>query len=145
MTTRQVTEADFRLPEFRDAKPEDYEFCPDGTIARKDRWITAVNSIRHLVGIDSRSYEICDVVNKVRKLAQIEEDWTDLAALDPEDAEYPGNDMLCDIRINDGSVLFNARFYVAEKHWKWQGLKFDGLVTSWRVPLAVSFKNLPAF
>ena len=36
--TRMVTEEDFRMPEFRGAKVEDYEFRKDGKIVRKDRW-----------------------------------------------------------------------------------------------------------
>ena len=36
--TREVTEADFRMPEFKDAEPKDYEFRADGKIVRKDRW-----------------------------------------------------------------------------------------------------------
>jgi len=32
---REVTEADFRIPEFRDAKPEDYEINTSGDIVRK--------------------------------------------------------------------------------------------------------------
>lgn len=40
---RQVAELDFRLPEFRDAKVEDYEFREDGKLVRKDRWESAVH------------------------------------------------------------------------------------------------------
>ena len=53
---RTVTEQDFRMPEFRDAKPEDYEFRRDGKIVRKDRWERAVQSLRFLVGIDRREF-----------------------------------------------------------------------------------------
>ena len=35
--TRTVTEEDFRMPEFRGAKVEDYKFRKDGKIVRKDR------------------------------------------------------------------------------------------------------------
>lgn len=38
MCGRQVTERDFRMPEFRNADPNDYEFRDDGVLVRKDRW-----------------------------------------------------------------------------------------------------------
>ena len=70
MSERKVTERDFRMPEFIDADPEDYEFRADGKIVRKDRWMRAVNSIRHLVGVDGREYEIDDVIAAVEKLVE---------------------------------------------------------------------------
>lgn len=53
-TNRQVTEADFRMPQFRDAKPEDYEFRADGYLVRKDRWEKACRDIAALMGYSSR-------------------------------------------------------------------------------------------
>lgn len=67
---RTVTELDFRMPEYKDAKPEDYEFRNDGKLVRKDRWKTGINKIRHRVGIGIREdWEIKDVILKVEKLA----------------------------------------------------------------------------
>lgn len=61
---REVTERDFRAPEFQDAKVEDYEFRADGKLVRKDRWEMAVHRIRELVGMGShREFEISEVVN----------------------------------------------------------------------------------
>ncbi|MEG0969430.1 MAG: hypothetical protein RSG92_29145, partial [Pseudomonas sp.] len=54
----KVTERDFRMPEFRDAKPEDYEFRGDGKIVRKDRWETGIYSIRYALGDRRREFEI---------------------------------------------------------------------------------------
>lgn len=65
---RAVTERDFRMPEFRDAKVEDYEFRSDGKVVRKDRWEYAVHSIRNIVGPAGREFEIADVVEAVRVL-----------------------------------------------------------------------------
>lgn len=63
MSKREVTERDFRAPEFRDAKVEDYEFRGDGALVRKDRWEMAVHRIRELVGQGSRrEFEISEVV-----------------------------------------------------------------------------------
>ena len=59
---------DFRLPEFRDAKVEDYEFREDGKLVRKDRWESAVREIKSLVLGDTREFEIDDVVAAVRDL-----------------------------------------------------------------------------
>lgn len=72
MKKREVTEQDFRMPEYRDAKPEDYEFREDGMIVRKDRWEQGIRSIWCIVngGMTPRSdFEIRDVVEKVRELA----------------------------------------------------------------------------
>ncbi|WP_292802879.1 hypothetical protein [Methylotenera sp.] len=64
-----VTERDFRLPEFRDADPNDYEFRDDGKVVRKDRWKTGVHNIASAVGANSRDgFEIDDIVERVRKL-----------------------------------------------------------------------------
>lgn len=60
--SRPVTEADFRRPEFRDAKPEDYEFRGDGRIVRKDRWETTVRNIAEMFGADSRDGFECDLL-----------------------------------------------------------------------------------
>lgn len=68
MLPRAVKEQDFRKPEFVDADPADYEFRGDGKIVRKDRWERAIGSIRFLVGINGREYEIDDVVDRVRAI-----------------------------------------------------------------------------
>lgn len=65
---RQVTERDFRMPEFRDADPKDYEFRADGKIVRKDRWETGIHRIRSVLGDCRREFEIDDVVSAVEAL-----------------------------------------------------------------------------
>lgn len=67
--TRPVTEADFRQPEFRDANVDDYEFRSDGKLVRKDRWEMGIRQIVGLLGMDVRDFEIDDVVNEVKYLA----------------------------------------------------------------------------
>ena len=59
---RDVTERDFRMPEFRDADPADYEFRNDGKIVRKDRWQTGIMNIASIVGGPRWEYEIHEVV-----------------------------------------------------------------------------------
>jgi hypothetical protein len=54
MFKKEVSEIDFRMPQFRDAKTEDYEFRDDGQLARKDRWECAVRSIATAMGYGSR-------------------------------------------------------------------------------------------
>lgn len=79
---RSVTERDFRMPEFRDAKPEDYEFRGDGKVVRKDRWETAIRSIANTVDLPMHGdVEIVDVVAAVEKLVEASQ-----AAVDPGDA-----------------------------------------------------------
>lgn len=68
MTARKVTERDFRMPEFRDENPDDYEFRPDGKIVRKDRWERGIHSIRDALGDYRREFEITDIVEAVRAL-----------------------------------------------------------------------------
>lgn len=91
--SRAVTEEDFRRPEFKGAKPEDYEFRDDGKIVRKDRWETGIFSIAYATGFNSRKgFEIGDVVEKVRKLANDHEEieneigdfmWAELTTKEP--------------------------------------------------------------
>lgn len=72
---REVTERDFRLPEFMDAKAADYEFRDDGVLVRKDRWEQAVRRIASLLEMSSRGgFEIEDVVAAVEKLIPPEPD-----------------------------------------------------------------------
>jgi 5'-3' exonuclease len=67
---REVTEKDFRLPEYRDAQPGDYEFRPDGKLVRKDRWETGITSIVSALGLNVREFEIDDVVATVAQLVK---------------------------------------------------------------------------
>lgn len=67
MSQRQVTEQDFRRPEFHNAKVEDYEIRSDGKVVRKDRWQTAINTIAYIVGMSSRQgFEVEDVILATR-------------------------------------------------------------------------------
>lgn len=65
---REVTERDFRRPEFMDAKPADYEFRADGKIVRKDRWEQAVQKIRSRLGDNRREFEIQEIISAVDAL-----------------------------------------------------------------------------
>lgn len=67
---RQVTEEDFRMPEFRGKDPKDYEFRSDGQVVRKDRWENAIHSIRHALGDNRHEFEVADVVNAVWAMAK---------------------------------------------------------------------------
>ena len=66
---QRVTERDLRMPEFRDANVEDLEFRADGKIVRKDRWETAIHSIRYALGDRRREFEVGDIVQAVEALA----------------------------------------------------------------------------
>ena len=68
---RTVTEADFRQPQFRDAKPEDYEFRADGDLVRKDRWEMGIREIASAMGYESREgFEIEHLVYSVKLLVK---------------------------------------------------------------------------
>lgn len=60
---RQVTERDFRLPEFADAKVEDYEFRADGKLVRKDRWEQGMLKVASALGFSVRDFEIGAVIS----------------------------------------------------------------------------------
>ena len=67
---REVTEQDFRAPEYQNAKVEDYEFRGDGKLVSKDRWEQGIQRIREIVGISAREFEIPDVVDAVRTMSK---------------------------------------------------------------------------
>lgn len=66
--SRTVTEQDFRMPEFRGKDPKDYEFRADGKVVRKDRWETAIHSIRDALGDNRHEFEVLDIVDAVRAM-----------------------------------------------------------------------------
>ena len=126
-TNRAVTELDFRMPEFRDAKTEDYEFRDDGKIVRKDRWEKGIRSVAFAVGfIGRKEWEIEDVVERVREIAGGEEEWIALAGIDWKDVPPRG----VDLRLEDGSLL--------------RGASHEGKgVLSWRgTPVPVGLKSV---
>jgi hypothetical protein len=70
---REVTERDLRIPEFRDAKPEELEFREDGKLVRKDRWETALRNVASAIGWARREFEVHEVpveVERIRELAE---------------------------------------------------------------------------
>lgn len=104
MAGRAVTELDFRKPEYRDAKVEDYEFRADGALVRKDRWEVGIRTICGLVGMSDRDFEIPDVVSKVEQLATHQEGW--MAIEDMEDSDdYPAESVPVSIQLSDSSIL----------------------------------------
>lgn len=132
---REVTEKDFRCPEYRDAKVEDYEFRSDGALVRKDRWETAIQSIRYLVGIDAREFEIPEVVDAVRKLVDRETEWNNIDDESEQD-EFPESpDVNVEIKLTDGSILKNC-CYIQRGNWFVSAFKIqvsNDRVLAWRV------------
>lgn len=122
---REVTERDFRLPEFRDARTEDYEFRADGKIVRKDRWECAAQTIRNIVGIHAREFEIEDVITAVRSLAGQQQNWVTIESTD----DLPTSNWKGSVRLEDGSVLNHATL-TSEGKWRWRGMEVD-IVAAW--------------
>lgn len=120
MTTRVVTERDFRMPEFLDAKVEDYEFREDGKLVRKDRWETGVNSIRnavyHLLP-NPREWEIPDVIDAVHRLVEENKDWESVE--EEVDAYLPDPGVRVQVQLSDGSKLRNVEFNREQNQWLW--------------------------
>lgn len=68
---RTVTERDLRMPQFRDADPEDLEFRDDGKLVRKDRWETGFQKVANAMKMNRGSgFEIPDVVDAVVEMAE---------------------------------------------------------------------------
>ena len=129
----KVTELDFRLPEFRDANPNDYEFRRDGKIVRKDRWERAVHSIQQLVLPGAREFEIEEVVAAVAGWTIATNNaWEDLDLLD----DIVGCMPEIDIRLENGSVLVGAERFIdnGNQRFMWNGIITDD-VASWRYSL----------
>lgn len=100
MSNRIVTELDFRMPEFRDAKPEDYEFRGDGKIVRKDRWESGMTSIASALGFSIRGgYEIPHVVQRVQDLFGERAFWHPMGHLADEHLA------VATVRLKDGTIL----------------------------------------
>ncbi len=90
---RKVHERDFRVPEFRHADPEDYEFRKDGKIVRKDRFETGFRDIVSIMigprdgsGIGFEIEEIVELVRKMKERLDPDDD-DDEAEPDVEDDE----------------------------------------------------------
>jgi hypothetical protein len=68
MMSREVMEKDLRAPEYREGKPEDYEFRDDGKIVRKDRFMRGMQDIAAILFGGRHQYEIPEVITAVHRL-----------------------------------------------------------------------------
>lgn len=120
---KEVTEQDFRLPQFRGQDPKDYEFNANNIPVRKDRWRTGILDIACLVGVSTRSFEISDVINEIKE--QIGVMW------EPLEDYIPDQHSMVWIKLKCGSVLRNAIRGV--NVFSWQGVTIlDTNVDEWR-------------
>lgn len=112
---RTVTEADFRLPEFRTAKLEDYELRPgDDKPVRKDRWQTGILQIASSVGLNTRQgFEVSQVVEAVERLTKDAQSW--------ETEDLPERISLIDVKLTDGSLLIGATYCPTSNCATWRG------------------------
>lgn len=121
---REVTERDFRAPDYLDARVEDYEWREDDKLVRKDRWITGIRHIASAMG-SSREYEIPDVVADVEKMAFYVNHWEDAV-------EYaPSSRSGLTVRMDDDSILHDVSYDHKKKVWSWRGFQLDK-VLHWR-------------
>lgn len=131
MAGRAVTELDFRKPEYRDAKVEDYEFRADGALVRKDRWEVGIHTICSLIGMSDRDFEIPDVVSKVEQLVKDQDGW--MAIEDMEDSDdYPAESVRVNVQLSDSSILKGASYSPSQNAWLWRGLSFREEVSAWK-------------
>ena len=119
---REVTERDFRKPEFIDADPKDYEFRDDGVVVRKDRWERGIRSIWCALngGTTPRGggdFEIQDVVDGVYDVIKKQSNQSDSGYMSIDELyDYirqleldNGNWKFgCSAKLADNSVLHNA-------------------------------------
>ena len=112
--TKKVTERDFRMPEFRDANPEDYEFRGDGKIVRKDRWETGIRRIASI--FNNYNFEIEEIVEAVRDLAAKHEvcncqssnlEWNTMTS-------EPHHGQIVTVLLEDGSIITNVEYAVLD-------------------------------
>lgn len=126
----EVTEQDFRMPEYRDAKVEEYEFRDDGKLVRKDRWLTAVFKIASMVGVNVRNFEIEDVIRAVETLVEDEKGWISM------DVEMPPANTLVDLILcgmGAGTTLMGAMSN-SDGDAVWGDMCFSQFViNSWRL------------
>lgn len=124
---REVTEQDFRMPEYRDQDPKDYEFDANQKPVRKDRWKRAIEHIRILVGVNGRSYDISDVISAVKAQADDIMGWEKVEVEDPDD--LPENKAKVDMRLKDGSILRGGHYLRSNGGvWIWQGAKYHTVI-----------------
>lgn len=126
---RTVTEADFRLPEFRTAKIEDYELRPgDDKPVRKDRWQNGILQIASAVGLNTRQgFEVSQVVEAVELLTQERHSW--------DYDELPKAGALLDIKLADGTILVGVESSNPLTNmfvWRSHDLEFATPIVAWR-------------
>lgn len=99
---REVTERDLRMPEFRDAKPEDLEFRDDGKLVRKDRWEVALRNVVSAIGWARREFEVHEVSAEVRRIKELADASVKVKALKNLKAEalevFDGTECSHDVR-----------------------------------------------
>lgn len=120
---KEVTEQDFRLPQFRGKDPKDYEFNAHNIPVRKDRWKTGILEAAFLVGVSTRAFEISDVIDAIKE--QVGVGWETFSEYVPEQ-----NSMVW-LKLTCGSVLRDAICGVGG--FTWQGFQIPNSgVVEWR-------------
>jgi len=69
--SREVMERDLRAPEYREGKPDEYEFRGDGKIVRRDRFQSGMRDIAAIVFGSGHDYEIAEVIKAVHRLQSV--------------------------------------------------------------------------
>ena len=95
MSTKAVTEADFRRPQFRDAKIEDYEFDGSGELARKDRFRTFTFHVAGSLDFSFRGegFKIEDVKEKFDSLIETVNGIAETLGVDMSDDQFSYYDL----------------------------------------------------
>jgi hypothetical protein len=119
---RTVIEDDFRMEEFRDAKPEDYEFRePDGKLVRKDRWERGIRKMASILNMNGRSgFEIEDVIKRVGDLNAANAGWQAIEDADFDFHLRKETPPAVDLKFATGTILCGAE-RLRDENFLWNG------------------------
>ncbi len=119
MTKREVTEQDFRMPEFVGKDPEDYEFRADGKIARKDRWEMGIRAIVGALGMSRDDFEISDIVENVREMHKAaNQGFAMHKALKNIIDEFETNHMADGVVVDEPNIIITSMYDYAKEGLK---------------------------
>lgn len=105
----------FTRNEFRHDTPDAFEVDDTGNLVAKDRWRKAMNTIRALVGIHNKEFDMDEVVERVRALVSGDANlamggWISIDEVAPDDGDDDSG-ILIDITDTDGSVMIGGRWH----------------------------------
>ena len=116
--SRQATQQDFIIPEFRGEKPENYEVRGDGKVVRKDRWERAVRKMSFVVGIDPGfDWEIEDIIIAVENKCENTGVRSDQEIIDQTNKLAVKFASIDGLEVDSGYTFHTSAHPIAKKAW----------------------------